>query len=71
MIAKLGQFRVSLRQLFLVGLVLGIPYGAVGLVWALTHTAHLADLDGVDRVFSFLGEIIAWPVLLFADVTLR
>lgn len=67
---SVGDYRVSIRQLFVVGLVLGIPYGAVGLVWALTHTSHLADLDGVDRVFSFLGEMIAWPVLLFADVTL-
>lgn len=71
MITKLAEFRVSIRQLFLVGLVLGIPYGIVGLIWALTHTAHLADLAGVDKVFSFIGELIAWPVLLFSDITLH
>ncbi|WP_020666063.1 hypothetical protein [Amycolatopsis nigrescens] len=68
---KISDFRVSIRQLFLLGVALGIPYGIVGLVWALTHNEHLAMLDGVDKVFSFLGEMIAWPVLIFSDVTLR
>lgn len=68
---KISDFRVSIRQLFLLGLVLGIPYGTVGLIWALTHTDHLAQLDGIDKVFSFLGEIIAWPALIISDVTLK
>jgi hypothetical protein len=67
---KLTQYRVSIRQLIIVGFVLAVPYGAVGLVWALTHTEHLAALHGVDKVFSFIGEMIAWPALLISDVTL-
>jgi hypothetical protein len=33
-----------------------------------THTQHLHDMHGVDLVVSFLGSIVAWPVLLFANV---
>jgi len=68
---KISDFRVSIRQLFLIGVVLGVPYGIIGLIWALTHNDHLADLEGIDKVFSFLGEIIAWPALVVSDVTLR
>lgn len=71
MTTKLSDFRISIRQLFLLAVLLGIPYGIIGLIWALTHTAHLSQLQGLDKIFSFLGEILAWPALIFADVTLR
>jgi len=67
---KLTEYRVSIRQLIIVAFVLAVPYGIVGLIWALAHTDHLAALHGIDKVFSFLGEIIAWPALLISDVTL-
>lgn len=50
--------------------IIGIPYGLVGVVWSLTHTSHLGDLHGVDLVISFLGSIVCWPVLIFANVTM-
>ncbi|MGW5521535.1 hypothetical protein [Gordonia sp. NPDC003950] len=40
-------------------ILIGIPYGIIGVVWTLTHTAHLADIDNpVDKVVSFLGAIV-------------
>lgn len=52
-------------------ILVGIPYGIIGVVWTLTHTAHLAEVASVsDRVVSFLGSIVCWPVLVFADVTM-
>ncbi|MEP9391516.1 hypothetical protein ABLE94_04535 [Gordonia sp. VNK1] len=52
-------------------ILIGIPYGIIGVVWTLTHTAHLADIDNpVDKVVSFLGAIVCWPVLTFANVTM-
>jgi hypothetical protein len=32
------------------------------------HTQHLQRMAGADLVVSYLGSIVAWPVLLFADV---
>lgn len=71
MIKEVMQYRIGIGQLVAIALVVGIPYGAVGLVWALTHMDHLAQLDGIDKVFSFIGEMIAWPALLISDVTLK
>jgi len=61
-------YRVSIRALIIAALVFGIPYLIVGLIWSSTHTEHLAQVDGVDLVVSFLGAIASWPVLLVADV---
>ncbi|MFC9660624.1 hypothetical protein ACFVJ5_10320 [Nocardia sp. NPDC127606] len=51
-------------------IIIGIPYSLVGVIWTLTHTGHLRDLHGVDLVISFLGSIVCWPVLTFANVTM-
>ncbi|MFD3745311.1 hypothetical protein [Nocardia sp. NPDC058633] len=51
-------------------IIIGIPYGLVGVFWAFTHTSHLRGLHGVDLVISFLGAIVCWPVLTFANVTM-
>jgi hypothetical protein len=70
MIRNLFDTRLSIRQLFYLAIVVGVPYAVIGLMWALTHTDHLATLTGVDKLFSLLGEIVAWPVLLIANVSL-
>ncbi|MEV0431936.1 hypothetical protein [Nocardia sp. NPDC050413] len=51
-------------------IILAIPYGLVGVIWTFTHTSHLRDLHGADLVVSFLGSIVCWPVLTFANVTM-
>lgn len=67
--------RFSVRQFIYVAvmaaLIIGLPYGTVGLIWATTHMDHIGALDGLDKLFSVLGEIVAWPVLIIADVSLR
>ena len=35
---------------------------------AYRHAAAARDLHGADLVVSYLGSIVSWPVLLFADV---
>jgi hypothetical protein len=71
MLAKLRQilnYKLTIAELIGIGLLLGIPYLAIGLVWSSTHTEHLHQMHGVDLVVSFLGSIASWPVLLFANV---
>lgn len=51
-------------------IILGIPYGIIGIVWSLTHTSHLREMHGLDVIISFLGSIVCWPVLLFSNVTM-
>jgi hypothetical protein len=61
-------YRVSIGQLIAVTVMLGTPYLIVGAIWSSTHTEHLAQMDDIDLAVSFLGAIVSWPVLLFANV---
>jgi hypothetical protein len=71
MLGTLGKFltfKVTIGDLITAGLVFGTPYLIVGVIWSSTHTAHLKSMAGADLVVSYLGAIVSWPVLLFADV---
>lgn len=61
-------FQLTIAQLIAIGLILGTPYLLVGAIWSMTHTEHLHQMHGVDLAVSFLGSIVSWPVLLFANV---
>jgi hypothetical protein len=65
---RLLGFQVTIGELFVVALILGTPYLVVGVIWSSTHTAQLEHMKGADKVVSYLGSIVSWPVLLFADV---
>ena len=62
------EFRLSIAQLMAIAIILGTPYLLVGTLWSTTHTEHLHQMHGVDLAVSFLGSIVSWPVLLFANV---
>ncbi|MCT7658639.1 hypothetical protein [Mycobacterium deserti] len=65
---RLLAFHVTIGELIMVALILGTPYLIVGVVWSNTHTEHLQQMTGLDLAVSYLGSIVSWPVLLFADV---
>jgi len=70
-IGRLLSYRMSVGELIGLGLIVGTPYLIVGLIWSLTHTAHLHEMQGIDLVVSFLGSIVSWPVLLFSNVCMQ
>ena len=66
--------RNQIPDLISVGLANAVvlaAYLVIGLFWAGSHYQHLAEVRGTDKVFSVLGEVVAWPVLIIADVHLR
>jgi hypothetical protein len=65
---RLLGFQVTIGELCVVGPILGTPYLIVGVIWSSTHTAHLQHMTGADMAVSYLGSIVSWPVLLFANV---
>lgn len=67
-IRKVLGFQLTIAELIGLGLIAGIPYLLVGVIWSTTHTEHLRQMHGADLVVSFLGSIVSWPVLLFANV---
>ncbi|WP_051190320.1 hypothetical protein [Mycobacterium sp. UM_WGJ] len=62
---------MTVGELIGLGLFLGTPYLIVGSIWTLTHTAALHGMQGLDLVVSLLGSIVAWPVLLIANVCMQ
>jgi succinate dehydrogenase/fumarate reductase cytochrome b subunit len=71
MLQKVLDHEIAVRKLIALALIFGIPYGIIGLIWAFNNMDHLAGMPAGDQVFSFLGEIVAWPLLIFVDITLR
>jgi hypothetical protein len=65
---NLLDYKLTVAELIGLGVMLGVPYLLVGLLWSSTHTGHLHQLHGADMVVSFLGSIVCWPVLLFSNV---
>jgi hypothetical protein len=65
---SLLQYQFSVGKLITLAAIVGVPYLVVGAIWSFTHADHLEDMQGLDRVVSFLGSIVSWPVLLFSNV---
>lgn len=65
---QLLDYKLTIAELIGLAVLLGTPYLIVGVIWSCTHTAHLHNMHGADLVVSFLGSIVSWPVLLFANV---
>jgi hypothetical protein len=65
---RLLGLQVTVGELIMVALIIGTPYLIVGVFWSSTHTEHLQQMAGLDLAVSYLGAIVSWPVLLFADV---
>jgi hypothetical protein len=65
---RLLGFQMTMGELIVVAVVVGVPYLIVGAIWSSMHTAHLQHMTDVDLVVSYLGSIVSWSVLLFADV---
>lgn len=67
-VRKILGFQMTIAEWIGTAVILAVPYLLIGLVWSLTHTSHLAGMDGADAVVSFLGSIVSLPVLLFTNV---
>lgn len=63
--------RSWITDLMILGVWLALPYLVVGIFWADAHREHLGQLRGLDAAASWTGEVIAWPVLIFADVDIK
>jgi hypothetical protein len=71
MLSKIRQvldYQLTIAELLGLAVLVGTPYLIIGVIWSCTHTEHLRDMRGADLVVSFLGSIVSWPVLLFANV---
>lgn len=61
-------FELSIVELLSIALLLEVPYLAIGIVWASTHSGHFDQLQGVQLAISLLGTIALWPALGLAHL---
>jgi hypothetical protein len=62
------SFQLTIVELICVAVLLSVPYLAVGIVWASSHSAHFEQLQGAHLTVSLLGSILLWPALWFSGV---
>jgi hypothetical protein len=67
-VRKVLSFEMTIAEWIGTAVLAGVPYLLVGVLWSVTHTDHLSQTHGVDRVVSFLGSIASWPALLISNV---
>ncbi|WP_419866460.1 hypothetical protein [Mycobacterium kyorinense] len=65
MLERVLDFQLTLVELVCAAVLLAVPYLAIGIAWASTHSAHFEQLHGLDLTASLLGSIALWPVLGF------
>jgi uncharacterized membrane protein SirB2 len=67
-VRRIMSYEMTIAEWIGTALIVLAPYVVIGIVWAATHTAHLSQTHGLDRILSTLSLIVAWPVLLLTDV---
>lgn len=59
------DYQFSVARLVIIGAVVLVPYLVIGLCWSATRSELTSSLHGFDLVLSFLGSVVAWPVLMW------
>jgi hypothetical protein len=65
---RILSYEMTLAEWIGTALLLGAPYGVIGVLLAVLKPDHLAHLDGLQKAVAFVGSVVFWPVLLVADV---
>jgi hypothetical protein len=67
---RILSYEMTFAEWIGTALLLGAPYGVLGVLLAVLKPDHLAHLDGLHRGVAFVGSVVFWPVLLVTDVCL-
>lgn len=65
---RILSYEMTIAEWIGTALMLGAPYGVIGVLLAVLKPDHLAHLDGLPKAVAFVGSIVFWPVLLVTDV---
>jgi len=67
-VRRILGYEMTIAEWVGTALLLGAPYGVLGIVVAVLKPDHFANADGLPRVVAFVGSVAFWPVLLVTDV---
>jgi hypothetical protein len=69
-VRRILAYDMTLAEWLGAALILGAPYGVIGVVFSVFKPDHIVHADGVLKAAAFVGTVLFWPVLLFTDVCL-
>ncbi len=61
-------YEMTLAEWIGTALILGAPYGVIGVLFSIFGSDHVAQAGGFGKVAAGVGAVVFWPVLLFTDV---
>lgn len=65
---RVMSYEMTLAEWMGTALLLGAPYGVIGVLLAVLKPDHLVHVDGLQKAVAFVGSVAFWPVLLITDV---
>ncbi|VEG51144.1 membrane protein [Mycolicibacterium aurum] len=65
---RIMSYEMTLAEWIGAAILLGAPYGVVGVLLAVFTPDHMAQADGLQKAVAFVASVMFWPMLLFADV---
>jgi hypothetical protein len=65
---RIWTYEMTIAEWIGAAVIVAVPYLLVGIIWALTHTGHLAGLSGAHRVLSFIAFVVCWPLLVLTNM---
>ncbi len=69
-VRRILAYDMTLAEWLGTALILGAPYGVLGVVFSVLKPDHIVAAEGVLKIAAFVGTVLFWPVLLFTDVCL-
>ncbi len=64
---KLLDVKMTIAEWLGTGIILGVPYLALGVAWSAANTDRFDGLHGLELVLTLLGAVLSWPVLLLTN----
>lgn len=61
-------YQMTIAEWVGTALLLGVPYGVIGIAVAVLKPDHYAYADGLPSVLAFVGSVAFWPILFLTDV---
>jgi hypothetical protein len=65
---KLLSSQMTIAEWMGTGLLLSLPYIALGIIWSVANAERFDGLRGADRALAVVGSVLAWPVLWLPNV---
>ena len=65
---KLFDVEMTIAEWLGTGVILGVPYLALGIGWSVANADRFAGLQGVEWVLTFVAAVLSWPVLWLPNV---